>query len=97
MTKFTDAQMEKAYARFLESHPSSKDRIDSLEQGEADALGITMNELRSTEIMRDVRAIAKSRGIDSNEFFWMFVADTREEYDEMIAKSTQAMKAALGI
>lgn len=97
MAKFTELQMEKGYSRFLEAHPSIKLRIDNLAQGEADALGVSMKELRNSEIMRELRLIAKSQGIDSSDFFWKFVADTPEEYEKMIVERDKAMKAALGI
>lgn len=97
MAKFTDEQMEKGYTRFLRAHPSIENRIDGLTQAEADALGITLKELRDTETMRELQAIAKAKRVDSSDLFWSFVADTREEYDEMVAARDKAMKEAIGL
>lgn len=97
MSKFTDEQLKKGRMRFLAGYPAIKARIDSLTQAEADALGITLEHLRESETMRELREVARLKNVDSTELFWSCIADTAAELSEMLERRDAALKQALGI
>ena len=97
MTKLTEEQLEKGRMRFLAGHPDIKARIDSLTQAEADALGITLEHLRESETMRELRGVARCKNLNSTELFWSCIADTSAEFGEMLECRDAALKQALGI
>jgi hypothetical protein len=97
MTKLTDEQLAKGRKRFLAGHADIQRRIEGLTQAEADALGITLDQLRESETMRELRGVAHSIAIDSTELFWSCVADTAEELAGMIERRDQAIKKNLGL
>jgi len=59
MAKFSDEQLRKGRMRFLAGYADIKRRIDALTQAEADALGITLDDLRESETMRELRDVAR--------------------------------------
>ena len=93
----TQEQLAKGRKRFLDGHPDVRARIDAISQAEADALGITLEMLRETETMRELRLVAQANGLDSTELFWSCIADTADELGEMLARRDANMKRALGL
>lgn len=83
--------------RFLAGYADIKRRIDALTQAEADALGITLDDLRESETMRELRDVARIKNVDSSELFWSCIADTAAEFEEMLERRDAAEKRALGI
>ncbi|CUI05503.1 hypothetical protein BN2497_5783 [Janthinobacterium sp. CG23_2] len=82
MTKFTAEQMVKGRMRFLNDYPEIKAHIDALVQSEADALGISLESLRETETMRELRELAHAEGKDPTCLFWKYIADNEAELGE---------------
>lgn len=97
MDKLTVEQMAKGRGRFLDGHSEIKRKIEALTQAEAHALGISLELLRESETMRELREVARTKGIDSVEFFWSYVADTAEEFGAMLARRDAALKRGLGL
>jgi len=97
MSKFTDEQLAKGRARFLAGQPEVKTRIEALTQADADALGITLEHLRESETMRALRELARAKNLDSMELFWSCIADTAEEFAEIMERHNEAVKKHLGI
>lgn len=96
MTKLTADQLAKGRKRFLDGHPEIKLKIEALTQAEADALGISLDHLRESETMRELREVASAKRIDSTELFWSCIADTAEEFAAMVEHRDAAMTRALG-
>jgi hypothetical protein len=97
MSNFTDEQLAKGRARFLAVQPEVKRRIEALTEAHADALGITLEHLRESETMRELREFARAKGLDSIELFWSCVADTAEEFAEIMERHNEAVKKNLGL
>lgn len=97
MTKLTAEQLAKGRKRFLDGHPEIKRKVEALTQAEAGALGISLDHLRESETMRELREVARAKRIDSTEFLWSCIADTAEEFAAMVEHRDAAIKHALGI
>lgn len=97
MTELTEEQMAKGRKKFLEGYPKIKARVDALTSSEADALGITLEHLRETETMRELRLVADANCKDSTELFWSCIADTAAELGEMLERRDAAIKRNLGL
>ncbi len=97
MTKFTADQLAKGRKRFLDGHPEIRCKIDAITQAEADALGISLEHLRVSETMRELREVARAKGIDSTELFWSCIADTAEEFGAMLEHRDALIKRNIGI
>jgi uncharacterized membrane protein len=95
--KLTPEQMAKGRMRFLAGHPEAKKRIDALTDAEASALGFTLDELRESETMRELRAVAHAKRIDSAELFWSCALDTAEEFAAMLEHRDRSVKEHLGL
>jgi len=96
MPELTADQMAKGRKRFLDGHPDIARRIDALTQAEADALGISLDQLREIETMRDLRNVASAKGLDATELFWSCIADTAQELGAMLEHRDALIKRALG-
>ena len=97
MNKLTPEQWEKGRKRFLDGHPEIKQKIEALTQSEADALGVSLELLRESETMRELREVARIKGMDSTELFWSCIADTAEELKAMLERRDAALKRNLGL
>jgi hypothetical protein len=97
VAKLTDEQLAKGRQRFLEGYAHIKARIDALTQAQADALGITLDDLRESETMRELREVARIKNVDSTELFWRWIADTEAELQEMLDRRDTDLKRILGI
>lgn len=95
--KFTNEQLEKGRKRFLDGQPDAKRRIEGLTQADADALGITLDHLRESETMRELREFARAQRLDSMELFWSCIADTAEEFAQIVEFHNAATNRILGI
>lgn len=95
--KFTEEQLAKGRKRFLDSQCDAKRRIDGLTQADANALGISLDHLRESETMRELREYANAQRIDSMELFWSCIADTAEEFAQIMERHNVATKRVLGI
>lgn len=96
MSKLTDEQLAKGRKRFLDGHPDIKRKIDALTLAEADALGGSLELLCESETMRELREVARAKGIDSTELFWSCIADNAEELGSMLERRDAALKQSLG-
>ncbi|MFP3507519.1 DUF6388 family protein [Burkholderia sp. SIMBA_062] len=97
MDKISADQLAKGRERFLDGHPEIKRKIEALTQAEADALGISLGLLRESETMRELREVARAKGIDSTELFWSCIADTAEEFRAMLERRDASIKRSLGL
>jgi hypothetical protein len=96
MGKITAEHMAKGRKRFLDGHTEIKSKIEALTQAEASALGVTLGQLRESETMKALRDVAYSKGLDSQELFFSCIADTAEEFAQMVEEHNRAIKSALG-
>ncbi|WP_157685257.1 DUF6388 family protein [Robbsia andropogonis] len=96
MTKLTADQLVKGRKRFLDSHPNIKIEIASLTQAHADALGISLEDLRESETMRHLRDVARAKGEDTMELFCSYVADTAEEFNALVEQRRALINRSLG-
>lgn len=97
MNKLTEEQQAKGRARFLAAHPEIKRKIEALTQAEADAMCTTLEHLRVIETMRALSAVAYENRVDSQELFFSCVADTAEEFAEMVKSRDKAIQKAIGL
>ena len=95
--KLTIEQLAKGRQRFLADFSSVDTRINSLTQAQADAISVSLDTFREVETMRELRAIAEAKNLDSTEFFWRYVADTDAEYDEMIEQRDDSVMRAIDL
>ena len=92
----TKTQVATAYARFLDRYPAAKATVQAKSQGEADALGISVDELRSVETERRLYEAARACGEDVTEFLIRFAADSAEERDSLLRELSADRRRALG-
>lgn len=97
MNKLTEEQKAKGRERFLAAHPEIKRKIDALTQPEADAMCTTLEHLREMETMKALSAVAYENRVDSQELFFSCVADTAEEFAELVKARDQAIQKAIGL
>ncbi|OJB06170.1 hypothetical protein BGV52_24190 [Burkholderia ubonensis] len=97
MNKLSADQLAKGRKRFLDGHPEIKCKIEVLTHAEADALGVSIELLRESETMRELREVASAKGIDSTELFWSCIADTAEELSAMLERRDALMKRNLDL
>lgn len=97
MEKLTADQLAEGRTRFLDGHPEIKRKIEALTKAEADALGVSLELLRESETMRELREVAHAKRIDSTEFFWSCIADTAEEFRAMLEQRDAKIKRNLGL
>jgi hypothetical protein len=97
MAKLTDQQLANGYRRFLAANPRAKARVDALDGGDADRLGLTLQELREMEIKREIRQFAEENRLDSHELLWSLSVDTFQELETMLAERDEATKRHLGL
>ena len=95
--RLTTEQLVKGRERFLADFRNIEARINSLTQAEASAIGISLDNYRENETMRELSEIARAKNLDSTEFFWRYVADTDAEYAEMIESRDAAVMRILGL
>jgi len=97
MTRLTEEQKAKGRKRFLAQNPDIQRKIDAITQAAADAIGMTLESLREHETMKALANYAHTHRRDSQELFFSCIADTAEEFAQMLEKRDQALKSASGL
>ncbi|MCA8464170.1 DUF6388 family protein [Burkholderia multivorans] len=97
MTKLTPEQLSVGRQRFLDSNPEVKQRIEALTTADSNALGISLEQLRESETMRELGEEARAKGEDSMELFFSYIAETADEFNALVEQRRATIKRNVGL
>ena len=86
-----------AINQFLESNPAIKSKIETLSESQANSLGISLQELRETQIEKEFSLYARNLGLDSYSLIVELTAQTPEEKKALLLEYYKEIASALNI
>ena len=82
--KLTIEQKKKGRETFLAGNPEIKSRIEALTESEAEAMCATLDQYKEQVTMKALSELAQKRGVNAHELFLSCIADTAEEFEQML-------------
>lgn len=85
------------HQRFLAENPSAKAEVDAISQDEADALGVTLAQLRFEKTCSLFFQRARNLGIDEFEYQLQLSVDDEDERDKLRQAWKDSIDRAMGL